>query len=318
MLKLETKHFLTGEELSSAELMHLLEAAEKLRLSRGDAGYKPLQGKTLAMMFDKPSLRTRLSFTVAVQDLGGNAVELLAQQMKNEEPEDAVRVLQGMVHAVMWRTFAQSRLERMAEAARIPVINGLSDSHHPCQALADLLTLLQRFGRLKGLKLAYVGDGNNVLQSLLLLAPAAGVDVHYACPRGFQPDSEIINRAEQRASESGARIRGFATAAEAVSGADAVYTDVWASMGKEGEATARAEAMKDFQLNQTLFEKAAPQAIALHCLPMVRGQEITSEVADHPRSALFQQAENRLHAQKALLIGLMQAEAEKKESIHVV
>jgi ornithine carbamoyltransferase len=216
-----------------------------------------------------------------------------------------------MLHGVMLRTFDHSTLERMASVSRIPIINGLSDTHHPCQAIADLLTMYQRFGRLQGLKLAYLGDGNNVLNSLLLLAPFLGVDVHYACPEGYLPDPEILKRAEARAKQSGAEIRAFTKPQDAVVGTHAVYTDVWTSMGFEAENAKRVAALKDFQLNLPLFQQALPNAIALHCLPMVRGQEITSDVVEHPRSALFQQAENRLHAQKALLAGLFQA-AEKQ------
>jgi ornithine carbamoyltransferase len=307
MLQFESMHFLTGEELSLGELLSLLKSADNMRKSRGQKNTSPLKGKTVAMIFEKPSLRTRVSFAVGVQELGGHALELLDSQQKSEEPEDSIRVLQGMVHAVMLRTFAHSTLERMVSQATIPVINGLSNDHHPCQALADLLTLQQRFGSLQGLKLAYIGDGNNVLHSLLLLAPFVGVDVHYACPGGYQPEAGILERAHERAKIGGARIRPFKKAADAVKGCHAVYTDVWTSMGFEKENTERVEAFKEFQLNMDLFAKARPDAIALHCLPMVREQEITSEVVEHERSALFQQAENRLHAQKALMIGLFMA-----------
>jgi ornithine carbamoyltransferase len=279
-----------------------------MRLRRGQKGPAPLKGKTVALMFDKPSLRTRVSFTVGVQELGGHVLELLGSQKKNEEPEDTIRVMQGMVHGVMMRTFDHRYLERMTSKATIPVINGLSDSHHPCQAIADLLTLFQRFGDLQGLKLAYIGDGNNVLHSLLLMAPFIGVDVHYACPAGYQPDEEILSRAHRRARAGQAQIKSFATPEEAVKGAAAVYTDVWTSMGQEAENKIRLEAFKGFQLNEELFAQALPNAVAMHCLPMVKGQEITEGVAEHPRSALFQQAENRLHAQKALMVGLFQAQ----------
>jgi ornithine carbamoyltransferase len=184
------------------------------------------------------------------------------------------------------------------------VINGLSDSHHPCQALADLQTLKERFGKLKGLKLAYVGDGNNVLHSLLLMLPFVGVDVHYACPEGYQPDSEILERSKKRAETGGAQIRKFKTPSEAVQGVDAIYTDVWTSMGFEDENQKRLQAFEGYQINMPLLKKAQPEAIVLHCLPMIKDQEITQEVVDSPQSALFDQAENRLHAQKALMMGL--------------
>lgn len=304
MLQFKSSHFLTGEELSQAELLALLDTAEQLRTTRGEEKVSVLNGKSVALIFEKPSLRTRVSFTVGVQELGGSVLELAGSQKKNEDPEDAIRVLQGMVHGVMLRTFDHSVLDRMVTKATIPVINGLSDSHHPCQALADLQTLLQRFGKLQGLKLAYVGDGNNVLHSLLLLAPFVGVDVHYACPPDYQPDAAILERAKKRARVGGARIQSFATPAEAVQGVNAVYTDVWTSMGQEAENAVRMKAFEGYQVNAALMSKAADGAIALHCLPMIKGQEITSEVVESAQSALFQQAENRLHAQKALMIGL--------------
>jgi len=307
----EHKHFLTGEEFSAAELSALLDTADYFRKKRGKNLPRPLNGKTIALIFEKPSLRTRVSFTVGIQELGGQVLELTGNQKKDEEPEDSIRVLQGMVHGVMLRTFEHNTLERMATRATIPLINGLSDSHHPCQALADLLTLQQRFGSLKGLKLAYVGDGNNVLHSLLLMAPLMGVNVHYACPQGYEPEKAILARALERAKLGGAHIVAEKKPEQAVAQAHAVYTDVWASMGQEQESRERQKAFAAYQLNLELFSKALPNAIALHCLPMVRGQEITHEVIEHPRSALFQQAENRLHAQKALLMSLFTTATQK-------
>jgi ornithine carbamoyltransferase len=304
MLQFKSSHFLTGEELSQAELLALLDTAEQLKRTRGQERLSSLAGKTVALIFEKPSLRTRVSFTVGVQELGGSALELAGSQKKHEEPEDAIRVLQGMVHGVMLRTFGHETLERMASKSKIPIINGLSDSHHPCQALADLQTLKERHGRLKGLKLAYIGDGNNVLHSLLLMLPFVGVDVHYACPPGYQPSAEILKRAQARAVLGGAKIQAFATPGEAVAGVDALYTDVWTSMGMEKENQERLKVFEGYQINRALLAKANPSAIVLHCLPMVKGQEITAEVVEMPQSALFAQAENRLHAQKALMIGL--------------
>jgi ornithine carbamoyltransferase len=215
----------------------------------------------------------------------------------------------------MLRTFEHSTLERMVKHASIPVINGLSDLHHPCQALADILTLKQKFGSLQGLKLSYIGDGNNVLHSLLLMAPFLGIDLHYACPAGYEPDKEILKRAQSRAVLGGAKIRKFATPEDAVMGTHAIYTDVWTSMGFEEENAVRLKAFKGYQLNMALFDLALPQAIAMHCLPMIKGQEITEEVAEHPRSALFQQAENRLHAQKALLEGIYNGNFSGKKQV---
>jgi ornithine carbamoyltransferase len=207
---------------------------------------------------------------------------------------------------VMLRTFEHSTFERMVSKSKIPVINGLSDSHHPCQALADLQTLQERHGKLKGLKLAYIGDGNNVLHSLLLMLPFVGVDVHYACPAGYQPDAEIVKRAQARAELGGAQIRKFSTPKEAAQNVDALYTDVWTSMGFEAENQKRMQAFEGYQINSFLMKAANPSAIVLHCLPMIKGQEITEDVVESSQSALFDQAENRLHAQKALMIGLFQ------------
>lgn len=303
-ISLRTKNFLTGEELSSHELSELLNLAQFLKDHRAENPAQTLSGKTVALVFEKPSLRTRMSFAVGVHELGGLSLELLGAQMKNEEPEDSIRVLQGMVHGVMLRTFSHEKLERMATHARIPLINGLSDEHHPCQALADLLTIRQRLGPLRGKTICYLGDGNNVLHSLLLLAPKAGVNVRFACPKGYQPDAQILARAQVIAAESGAAITSHASPQEAAQGANALYTDVWTSMGFEAENEARLKAFAGYQINLELLQKAAPGAIVLHCLPMNKGQEITAEIVEHPNSALFQQAENRLHAQKALMVGI--------------
>jgi len=304
MLQFKTQHFLTGEELSQKELLALLDLASNLKKTRGRERQTVLENKAMALIFEKPSLRTRLSFSIGVQELGGSVVELTGSQKKNEDPEDAIRVLQGMVHGVMLRTFEHEILERMVSKAKIPVINGLSDLHHPCQALADLQTIQEHFGKLKGLKLAYIGDGNNVLHSLLLMLPFVGIDVHYACPEGYQPDAEILERAQARAEVGGAIIRQFKTPLEAVQNVNALYTDVWTSMGFEAENNKRMQAFEGYQINKTLLQKADPSAIVLHCLPMIKGQEITEDVVESEQSAVFDQAENRLHAQKALMMGI--------------
>lgn len=305
-------HFLTGEELSRDELAALLSHAEALKRDRdagagagaGAGARRPLAGRTMALLFEKPSLRTRMSFTVAIQELGGSVVESVSSDSKKEEPEDVARVLSGYVQGIMLRCHAHSQLERMASRSRVPIINGLSDEHHPCQALADLQTLQQRFGELRGLTLAYVGDGNNVLHSLLLLAPSLGAHLRYACPPGYEPDAMIARRAALRAREGGGRITACSSPARAVQGANAIYTDVWTSMGFESQKDDRERVFRPYQVNLGLYEKAAGDAILMHCLPMNRGQEITDEMAEHPCSALFQQSENRLHAQKALLCRL--------------
>lgn len=312
MLAFKSMHFLTGEELSKKELLQTIEQADLMSQRRGGTrapNADLLRGKVIALMFEKPSLRTRVSFTVGAQELGGQVIELLGSQTKSEEPEDSIRVLQGMVHGLMLRTFDHRKLERMLPVARIPVINGLSDSHHPCQALADLLTLHQSFGGLQGLTLAYVGDGNNVLHSLLLLAPFLGVNVHFACPSGYQPSTEILDRALARAHQGGGSIRAFRSANEAVRGVQALYTDVWTSMGRESENAKRLADFAGYQLTVERLQLADPTAVVMHCLPMVKGQEITADLVEHPRCRIFQQSENRLHAQKALMVGLFKCAA---------
>lgn len=306
MFSISAKHFLTGEELGRGELEGLIDYAIQLKKDRDQGRLTPtLVGRHLGLLFEKPSLRTRLSFQVAMQELGGATVESTSQTSKKEEPEDVARVLGGYVHAVMVRTHEQKILERMVSRSPVPIINGLSDTHHPCQILADLMTLKQKFGKLAGLKLAYVGDGNNILHSLLLLAPFLGVHVTYACPEGYEPSGFIVKKAKARAKEGGASIQGFAKPMDAVKGAHAIYTDVWVSMGFEGQEEERERAFDGYQVNDTLLAQAAPGAVAMHCLPMIRGKEITDTVADGPNSVLFQQSENRLHVQKALLHGLL-------------
>jgi ornithine carbamoyltransferase len=304
--QMSARHFLTGEELSPLELQSLLQLAAWLKSHRGEA-ISPLSltGKSVALVFEKPSLRTRVSFTVALQELGGNPIEIVTSNTKGEEPQDEARVLSGYCHGIMLRTFAHQKLVTMAEYSRASIINGLSDLHHPCQALADLMTLQERFGELNGLKLSYVGDGNNVLHSLLLLAPAAGVEVHFSCPKGYGPDAEVLARATARAEQWGVKIVAHKNPQSAVTGTHAVYTDVWTSMGFEDETKARKKAFKGYCVNEALMKRADSGAVVMHCLPMIRGQEISETLPDSAASAIWDQAENRLHAQKALLIGLL-------------
>ena len=306
MNKLKAKHFLTGAELSRTELMDLLQLAEACREQRM-AGFirDDLRGRTVVLLFEKPSLRTRVSFAVAVQELGGNCIVLDSMGRKKEDPEDTIRVLGGYCHAVMVRTHAHNIFDAMIPKSNIPVINGLSDTHHPCQALADMQTLHQKFKDLKGLKLAYVGDGNNVLHSLLVIAPYLGVEVHYACPPGYEPSSLVVRQAKKRAKEGGGQVVAHTDPIECVKGADAVYTDVWTSMGFEQEETDRDSAFKNYQLNEQLYSHAKPHALIMHCMPMIKEKEITAGLVEHENSALFRQAENRMHVQKALLIGLI-------------
>jgi len=314
------KHLLTGEELSRNELLALLNQADDLRNEKlknsGVSNRKDLLGRNLITLFEKPSLRTHLSFSIAIQELGGTAIESFSAHRKEEEPEDVARVIAGYGHAIMVRTFDQSIVERMASKSPVPIINGLTDSHHPCQILADLLTLKQKFGTigtsspegLKGTILTYIGDGNNILHSLLLLCPFVGVDVRYACPAGFQPDPEIVNRAKARALEGGGSVTSFFDPKEAADGAHALYTDVWTSMGFEEEEAAREAAFRGYQINEELYALASPNALVMHCLPMVKGKEISETMAEHPNSVIFRQSENRLHAQKAVLLYLLGAQ----------
>lgn len=307
MLKLETKHFLTGEELSSGELSGLLDFADALRTERKQGKTRQeLLGRNLTLLFEKPSLRTRVSFTVAMQELGGAVVECLSSTRKHEEPEDVARVLAGYSHAIMLRTHEHKVLDRMASKSPVPVINGLSDTHHPCQILADLLTLKQNYKSLAGLEVAYIGDGNNILHSLLLLAPVLGVHLKFACPAGHEPNAFIVRKARKRAKEGGGSITAFTDPVAAVKGVHAIYTDVWTSMGFEKDGADQDAEFDGYQLNEELYSHAAQGAMVLHCMPMVRGKEISEVMADHPSAALFKQSENRLHVQKALLLGLLQ------------
>jgi len=306
MLTFKTKRFLTGLELDGSELTGLIDLADHLAQERKKGRVRTdLAGKTLVLLFEKPSLRTHLSFSVAMRELGGWAMESYSINRKKEEPEDVARVVEGYAHCVMVRTHEHSILDRMAKSSSIPIVNGLSDSHHPCQTLADILTLKQKFGALKGLSVAYIGDGNNILHSLLLLAPRLGISVRYACPRGYEPNAFILKDAKRAAKEGGAEIIACSGPESAAAGANALYTDVWTSMGFEEEEKQREDAFEGYQVNGELYSLCAKNAIILHCLPMIRGKEITDAMADHKNSAIFRQAENRLHAQKALLFGLL-------------
>ncbi len=301
---MNTKHFLTGKELTAQQTLALLQHALLLKKQRAAGELTPhLPGQHLALLFDKPSLRTRFSFTVAMRELGGDVVESITDTRKAEEPEDQARVLAGYCKAIMVRTHEDSYLERMTEVANIPVINGLSDLHHPCQILADLLTLLEIFKKLKGLTLTYIGDGNNILHSLLLMAPQLGVNVHYCCPKTREPNAAILMQAKSQLNTTTGNIYSFDTPIDGVKNAQAVYTDVWTSMGFESSAS---EHLFDgLQVNEALMSNADPRAVFMHCLPMVRGKEVSETLADQPCSVIFQQSENRLHAQKALLLYLL-------------
>lgn len=296
------KHLLTGEELTLVETLSLLTLAGDLKKTRKTAP-KILAGKNLAMLFEKLSLRTRFSFSVAMHELGGNVIESISDTRKKEDPEDVARVLSGYCDGIMIRTFNDEELIRLATASSIPVINALSDDHHPCQILADLLTLKENFGKLEGLKLTYIGDGNNILHSLLLIAPFTGIHLHYCCPKGCQPKPEILKKAKMRVSANKGSITSHASPQDAVKSAHAVYTDVWTSMGFENNKNE--EIFAGFQVNEALMTLALPEAIFMHCMPMVKGKEVSHTLPDSPKSVIFQQSENRLHIQKALLIHLL-------------
>ena len=286
--------------------MRLLDRALELKRS-GNKRDTRLAGTTAALVFQKPSLRTRMSFEVAMLELGGHAVYLSPAEIQLGQREgvvDASRVLSRYVDVIVARVFLHSDVVGLAENASVPVINALSDREHPCQILADLLTLYERRGDLGGARLAYIGDGNNVAHSLALAAPGLGIELRLACPDGYEPDPLIMEQA-QAGSPSGA-IALFRDPRQAVRGADAVYTDTWYSMGHESEAEARAPVFRPYQLNAELMSYAAPDAVAMHCLPAHRNQEITDDVMDGAASVVYDQAENRLHVQKALLLRLLE------------
>jgi ornithine carbamoyltransferase len=304
------KHFLNLADLTPQELWGLLELAIELKEEWKRGGNRPLlAGKTLGMIFQKPSLRTRVSFEMAMIHLGGQALYLSPFEIqlgKRESVADVARVLSRYVDIIMARVFAHSDVVTLARYSRVPVINGLSDYNHPCQGLADLLTIIENKGKdLRGRRLAFVGDGNNVATSLLFGATRLGMDFAIAGPPGYELPPDVWALGQRFAAESGSRLLATHDPAEAVAEADVIYTDVWASMGQEEEAEQRAQVFGPYQVNADLVAQARPDTIVMHCLPAHRGQEITDEVADGPHSVLWDQAENRMHAQKAVLVDLL-------------
>ncbi|ORT52721.1 ornithine carbamoyltransferase [Frankia sp. B2] len=300
------RHFLLDTDLTPAEQTALLDLADGFKARRRVTRLteRPLAGRSVALLFEKPSTRTRLSFDVGVAELGGHPVVIdaaSAQLGRGETIEDTAAVLSRYVDAIVVRTFAQERLERLAAAATVPVINALSDHAHPCQALADLQTIRERRGRLAGLTLTYLGDGNNVAHSLLLAGASAGMRVHVASPPGYEPFEQVVRHANEIGMVTGGEALVMHDALEAAAGADVLYTDVWASMGQESESDSRALVFQPYRLDEKAVEAASPDVIVMHCLPAHRELEITTSVIDGPRSVVFDQAENRLHAQKALL-----------------
>jgi ornithine carbamoyltransferase len=301
------RDFLSMDDVTASELDFLLELSEKAKVSPGDFSER-LRGKSVAMVFEKPSTRTRVSFEVAIAEAGGYPVVLSSGELqlgRGETIEDTGRVLSRYVDAIVLRTFEQERLEVLAEAATVPVVNALSDFEHPCQCLADLLTIREKKGDLAGLTMAYLGDGNNVTHSLLLGGALAGMHVRVATPPGFEPIPQVVQRATEIAGETGGSVELMREPIDATIDADVLYTDVWASMGQEAEAEDRSLVFPAYRIDQAAVDRARDDVIVLHCLPAHRGQEITDEVIDGPHSAVWDQAENRLHTQKALLAWLL-------------
>jgi len=303
------KHLLSIADLSADEVWQVLNLAKALKEEWRKGGNEPiLKGKTLGMIFQKPSLRTRVSFEMGMIHLGGQALYLSPDEIKlgvRESVPDVARVLSRYVDGIMARVFAHSHIQELAAYSWVPVINGLSDYSHPCQALTDLFTIWEKRGKLQEVKLAYVGDGNNVATSLLFAATKLGMDVALASPEGYELSNDVVKLGQEFAVQSGSKIELVRDPAAAVRGADVIYTDVWVSMGQEEETKRRLKDFAPYQVNAALVGQARPDVIVMHCLPAHRGQEITDDVADGPSSVLFDQAENRMHAQKAILALLM-------------
>jgi ornithine carbamoyltransferase len=304
-----TRHFLRDDDLSPAEQAALLDLADAMKADR--FGYRPLAGpKTVAVLFDKPSTRTRISFAVGIAELGGQPLVIDAQtsQLGRGEPiEDTARVLGRQVAAIAWRTFGQDRVEAMASASAVPVINALTDAYHPCQVLADLQTIRAARGQLAGLTLAFLGDGaSNMAHSYLLGGATAGMHVRIGAPEEYQPDLPVLVRAAAIAEQTGGSVTALTDPDAACAGADVLATDVWASMGQEEERAGRTVTLTPFGINKEKLDLAQPGCLVLHCLPAHRGEEISADVIDGPQSVVWDQAENRLHAQKALLAWLLE------------
>lgn len=303
------RHFLTLSDWTTRELWHIIQLAVFLKMEHQSGGNRPiLQNKALGMIFQKPSLRTRVSFEMGMQHLGGHALYLSPAEIglgQRESVADVARVMSGYVQGIMARVFDHDHVTQLAKYASVPVINGLSDQRHPCQAMADVLTIFEHFGNTKGLKVAYIGDGNNVAQSLLLASAHFGMHFRIATPVAYELPANVLVEAAKIAQQNDVTIETLHDPNLAAENADVIYTDTWVSMGQEEETARRLAIMQPFQVNADLVKRANKDAIVMHCLPAHRGQEITDEVADGPHSVIFQQAENRLHAQKAILVKLM-------------
>ncbi len=307
MCAMKNRDLLSLRDLTTEEIRDLLSQAFDIKANPAKYS-ESLKGKALALIFEKPSLRTRVTFDVGIHQLGGFSVYLSPLEInlgKRESVRDVAKNLEHMVQGIMVRTFAHEVAVQLAEQASIPVINGLTDFSHPCQALADYMTILELKEDFHDMKVAYVGDGNNVAHSLIYGAARLGIHIAVATPAGYGPSPEVVKWAGEHAGETGARIELMRSPGEAVDGADVVYTDVWTSMGQEGESERRREIFRPYQVNEALFGRARSDAIFMHCLPAHRGEEVTDGVIDSSRSVVFQQAENRLHIQKAVLLYLM-------------
>ena len=308
-MKIMKEHFVSLKDFSQKEIYLLLKRAIALKKVRQSEDRPlPLKDKILGLIFEKPSLRTRVTFEVGMRELGGDSLLMGAQEVQlgdRESVGDVARNLERWIDGIVLRTFRHEVLEEFARFSSIPVINGLTDLLHPCQILSDMLTLFEKKEYLEGLHLAYVGDGNNVANSWLIGAAIMGMNVTIACPEKYGPNPEILKLAAARAKETGAKLRITDNPVLAVTNADVIYTDVWTSMGKEREGARRRTIFRDYQVNQSLIAKAKEDTLVMHCLPAHRGEEITDEVLDGPRSIVFDQAENRLHSQKAVLEALM-------------
>ena len=291
-------------DLTTPELASLLELTGRVK-SNPARFAQALSGNYISLLFEKPSLRTRMTFELAIKQLGGDAVTSIGPIADREPLKDVARNLDRWTNAIVARTFSQETIDGLAQWSNVPVINALSDLYHPCQALADIFTLQEQFGDVRGLKLAFVGDGNNVAHSLMLCAARLGMDFAIGCPKGYEPSAEILAQASGLAAHTGARIEVTSNPIQAVAGAHAIYTDVWTSMGQEDEKRQRLADFAAFQVNATLFDKARPDARFMHCLPAKRGEEVTDDVIESSSSVVFEQAENRLHVQKALLLMLL-------------
>ena len=308
-ISMKGKSLASLNDLTKEEIEEILKTSEllKLQLFRGQE-HPLLKGKTLAMIFEKASTRTRVSFEVGMWQLGGSALYLSASDLqlgRGETIADTAQVLSRYVNGIMARVFAHQTILDLVQYSRVPVVNGLSDFSHPCQGLADLFTIYEKKGRLSGLKLAYVGDGNNVAHSLLYGCSKVGMDIVLGCPKGYEPDASVVSQAKKESKSNGSQVKITSDPKEAIKGADIIYTDVWTSMGKEKERDERVRILKPYQVNPALVKGAKEDYIFMHCLPAHRGEEVTNEVADSKNSVIFDQAENRMHTQKALLTLIM-------------